>query len=242
MKYKADLHIHTVLSPCGDIEMSPQNIVRSAIDKGMDIIAITDHNSTRQCRSVLQAAEETSLVVIPGVEITTKEEVHCLAYFGCLEHLDTFQAYLDQHLPDIKNDVERFGYQVVVDADENITYEEEKLLITAITQNIDEVAQKVHELGGLFVPAHINKPKYSLLSQLGFIPLDLKADAFELSKHVEKNAFIKQQKQLQGQSILQSSDAHIPEDIGTIYNLLEMEAPTFEGLKKSLKKKDKVFL
>lgn len=211
--------------------MSPQNIVNTALAKKLDVIAITDHNSTRQCRAVLAAAAKTPLSVIVGAEVTSKEEVHCLAYFGSLEQMDAFQAYLDTHLPNIKNDVNRFGYQVVVDAYENIVYEEQKLLITAIDQSIDAIAAKVHELGGLFIPAHIDKPKYSLLSQLGFIPADLQADAFELSKYADKETLLKSHKQLQNKVIFQNSDAHLSEDIGKIYNELDMQSPDFDGLK-----------
>lgn len=234
MLYKADLHIHTVLSPCGDVEMSPFNIVTTALDRQLDMIAVTDHNSTRQCRSVLQMAKGKSLEVLLGVEVTSKEEVHCLAYFETLAYMDEFQQYLDKYLPNIKNDVDRFGYQVVVDENEAIIYEEEKLLITGIEQSVEQIADKVHELNGIFIPAHIDKPKYSLLSQLGFIPLDIKADAFELSKHADKKQLLEQHSMLNEKFLFQNSDAHIPEHIGTSFTMLDMDTPDFQGLKKML--------
>ncbi|PKO99586.1 MAG: histidinol-phosphatase, partial [Bacteroidetes bacterium HGW-Bacteroidetes-9] len=177
----ADLHIHTILSPCGSLEMSPKVIVEAAKSKKLDIIGITDHNSTRQCRVVAGEAIKAGITVYCGVEVTTKEEVHCLAFFENFEKLDEFQHYLDVNLPDIKNDTALFGYQVVVNEAEEIVNEEEKLLISAINKSIDQVETEVHRLDGIFIPAHVNRPKYSLISQLGFIPPDLKFDALELS-------------------------------------------------------------
>lgn len=229
--FKADLHIHTLLSPCGSLDMSPKGIVHTALEKGIDIIAITDHNSTRQCRTVMQEAENKPLSVLAGVEITTREEVHCLAIFETIEVAEIFQNYIDSYMQKIENDVKRFGYQVVVDIDENIVYEEKLSLLSSISQTIDDVSAQVHTLGGLFIPAHIDKSKNSLISQLGFIPKDLQADAFELSKHVKINDYCKKQQELVNQTILQNSDAHYLDDIGSVYNLLLMKAPTFDEVK-----------
>src|SRR5664279_1554325 len=126
--YRADLHIHTVLSPCGDLEMSPGNIVSAAALKGLDIIGITDHNSTRHCDLVARMGAKKGIYVIQGVEVTTKEEVHCLAFFENTDTLQKFQEFLDASLPEIKNDPSIFGYQVQVDEDENVVYEETRLL------------------------------------------------------------------------------------------------------------------
>ncbi len=236
--YKADLHIHTVLSPCGSLDMSPSNIVQAALDKQLDIIGITDHNSTRQCASVLEAAKNKPISVFCGVEITTKEEAHCLAFFETTETLEAFQEYLDSHLPHIPNQPEKMGYQVVVDADENIIYEEERWLVAGIDQNINQIADKVHELNGLFIPAHINKPKNSLIAQLGFIPRDLKADAYEISRHISRQNMIKQDAYLSDKTILQSSDAHFIDAIGSVYNTIEMEDATFSEFRQAIKQEN----
>lgn len=132
MEIRADLHIHTVLSPCGDLDMSPANIIGMALQKGLSLIGISDHNSTRQAPVIQQLGEQQGLRVLCGTEVNTAEEVHALAYFPTLERLTAFQHFLDLHLPDIKNNPDKFGYQVVVDAEEQITYEEERLLITAL--------------------------------------------------------------------------------------------------------------
>ncbi|MDR2888130.1 MAG: PHP domain-containing protein, partial [Bacteroidales bacterium] len=137
--FRADLHIHTVLSPCGSLEMSPRRIVDEAIAKGLDIIAITDHNSTRQCRAVIEAGKEKGVLVIGGAEINTREEVHCVTLFEDTEKLDRFQEYIDRYLPDIPNNPDKFGYQVWVNGNEDIEGEEPRLLLSGLDQSIDEV-------------------------------------------------------------------------------------------------------
>ena len=153
MEIRADLHIHTVLSPCGDLDMSPANIIGMALQKGRSLIGISDHNSTRQAPVIRQLGEQQGVRVLCGTEINTAEEVHALAYFPTLERLAEFQHFLDLHLPDIKNNPDKFGYQVVVDAMEQIIYEEERLLITALDVDINTIEHTVHALDGIFIPA-----------------------------------------------------------------------------------------
>ncbi len=168
--YRADLHLHTVLSPCGDIYMSPSAIVEQAQKLHLDIIAICDHNTTRQVKVAQQIGRKKGIMVIGGVEITTQEEAHALAYFENDAQLDAFQDFIDDHLPHIPLDEEKFGYQLIVNENEEVTGEEEWLLWSALDAGLDTLYEKVHEIGGLFVPAHVNKPASSLISQLGFIP------------------------------------------------------------------------
>lgn len=236
--FKADLHIHTVLSPCGSLEMSPRAIVEAAVAKKLDIIGITDHNSTRQCRGVTAEALKANITVYCGAEVTSKEEVHCLAFFENFKQLDEFQHFLDLNLPDIKNDTGLFGYQVVVDDNENIIYEEEKLLISAINKGINEIVTEVHRLGGIFIPAHVNRSRFSLISQLGFIPPDLKFDALELSKHQDTPSFLTTWPYLENATIIRSSDAHQPEIIGESSTKLFMERPDFDEFRKAIRAED----
>jgi len=149
MIFRADLHIHTVLSPCGDLEMSPINIVNKAKDRGLDIIGVTDHNSTLHGALVRKLAEEKGIYTLTGVEVTSREEVHCLAFFENDLLLEEFQQYIDKAIMRIPNNVEKFGYQVVVDEDEQIIEQVEHLLIVSINRSIEEIEQKVHELGGI---------------------------------------------------------------------------------------------
>lgn len=236
--FSADLHIHTVLSPCGDLGMSPQNIVDKARERGLDIIGITDHNSTRHCRLTQKLAAEKGIFVLCGAEVTSIEEVHCLCFMPDFDRLDLLQSYLDFHLLDFKNDVNKFGYQVQVDENEMIVYEEEKLLIQSINQNINQIDAFVHELGGLFIPAHVNRPTFSLISQLGFIPDDLNYDALEISRHITKKAFHSVNPNLLHVSIIQDSDAHFIDDIGLVRNIFQIQKPDFEEIKMALKNKE----
>jgi len=231
--FRADLHIHTILSPCGDLFMSPQNIINKALEKGLDIIGITDHNSTRQAGLIKQMAERKGLFVLCGAEVTSKEEVHCLTFFPNDEALTNFQQYLDKHLPNIKNDTDKFGFQVCVNENEDIVFEEERLLISGLNQSIDQIELKVHSLNGIFIPAHINRPSYSVLSQLGFVDADLKVEALELSRHVSVEKFIQQQSYLKDYTFIQNSDAHRLEDIGIQYTEYQLNSRSFDEMKQA---------
>jgi 3',5'-nucleoside bisphosphate phosphatase len=234
-KFRADLHIHTVLSPCGSLEMSPANIIESALKAKLDIIAITDHNSTKQVSVVKKMAEKQGIFVIGGAEVNTAEEVHCLALFETDDQLAEFQDYIDKHLPPVKNDPEKFGYQVVVDEFENVLEEEERLLIIALDADILDIERKVHTLGGLFIPAHIDRPFNGIISQLGFVPKDLKIDAFGLTKRARSFDWDNSSKLTENPVFLRNSDAHRPEDIGQQISIFEMEEITFSEIRKALK-------
>ncbi|MFO7862884.1 MAG: PHP-associated domain-containing protein [Salinivirgaceae bacterium] len=232
--FKADLHTHTVLSPCGSLEMAPMQIIDKACEQNIDLLGITDHNSTLMCKIMHQAACEKGIAILPGAEVTTKEEVHCLAFFETWDQLDEFQKYLDAHLPPIKNDPTKFGYQVIVNQDEEILDEKEFLLISALDQSIEQVEAKVHELGGLFIPAHIDRTANGLIAQLGFIPPGIKADAMELSKFTTFDEYVKMQPILTQYPVIRSSDAHFIDNIGDATTVLYMNECSFDEFKKAL--------
>lgn len=234
--YKADLHMHTVLSPCGDLEMSPANIIARAEEEGLNMIAISDHNCTRQVKLTQKLGKEKGILVIGGAEVTTKEETHALAFFETDEQLDAFQVFLTEHLPHIPNDEDRFGYQLVLNEEEEIIDEEPYLLINAIDVDLDGIYEKVHEIGGLFIPAHVNKTSTSLMSQLGFVPPDIKADGLEINKFTTKEAFLKKFAYLKKFSFIKSSDAHFPQNIGDAYCTFHMYDLTFDEFRKTLRK------
>lgn len=233
--YRADLHIHTLLSPCGDLSMSPANIISEALRRKLDIIGITDHNSTRQACLIGILGARNGLLVLRGAEVTTREEVHCLAFFESLHDLEVFQGYLDKNLPDIKNDPLIFGDQVVVNEEEDIIHTEEKLLINATEISIGELEAFVHERGGLFIPAHIDRLKNSVYSQLGFLPPDLNADALEISRRSTPEEFRRIHPEIKVYPLLTNSDAHYPEAVGAAFNLLEMEELSFGEIKMAVK-------
>ena len=232
--FRADLHIHTLLSPCGDLEMSPLNIISGALQKGLDIIGISDHNTTRHCKLISKLASEKGIFVMQGAEVTTREEVHCLAFFENNFALNKFQEFLDENLPEIMNNPEKFGYQVEVDEDENIIYEEKKLLVNAISKSIDDVEKFIHSLGGLFIPAHIDRKKNSIYSQLGFLPSDLKADAMEVSRASTPARFSEVHPEINEYPLIQNSDSHYPENIGAAFTEYYLEEASFREIKMAL--------
>lgn len=232
--YKADLHIHTVLSPCGDLEMSPSAIVKHALARGLDMIAISDHNTTRQVKVTQKIGRENGLFVLGGVEVTSQEETHCLCYFADDAQLDEFQEFLDAHLPPIPNDEDRFGYQLIVDEDDEIVGEEEYHLLNAIDVDLDGIYDEVHRIGGLFVPAHINKGTTSLMSQLGFVPPDLKADGLEINFRTTKAEQLKKFAYLKRFNFITDSDAHFIDNVGDVYNVIYMAHRTFDEFRLAL--------
>lgn len=232
---RADLHIHTLLSPCGDLEMSPANIIRLAREKQLDMIGITDHNSTRHCRLTRKLAEPFGIAVLAGVEITTREEVHCLAFFDNDSRLDTFQEFIERKIIRIPNRHEYFGYQVVLDEEENIVDEIGYMLGAALDSGVEEVEQTVHGLQGLFILAHVDRPRNSIMSQLGFIPEGLESEAIEISYATDMHEYLKNHPELRKYTVVRNSDAHYPADLGRKSTLYQVESASLEELRMALK-------
>ncbi len=239
-RFRADLHTHTFLSPCGDIGMVPSFIVETALRKGYDIIGITDHNTTVQAREIRRMVGDGEPYILCGAEITTREEAHCLAFADSEESLDALQRFLDDNLPQVPNDEEMFGYQLAVNADEEVIYEAPYLLISALDKGIDEVAAFVSSIGGLFIPAHIDKQQNSVISQLGFIPPDLQYDALEISVRCDLEQLLERNRYLRklGPSFIRSSDAHYPEDYCRAVTYFNMPCRSFAEIRKALHGED----
>lgn len=202
-----DLHIHTCLSPCGDEDMTPNNIVNMALIKGLDVIAITDHNSAGNVRACIEAAKGTELLVIPGMEVTTTEEIHMIVLFEDVDELFELEKLIYDSMPPIKNKPDIFGREIFMDAEDNETGEEEKLLITACGFDVFSLYKKVSEMGGVIFPAHIDKSSFSILSNLGAIPRELPFRAVEI-KNIEKCS-----EYALDYKVIHSSDAHYLWDI-----------------------------
>lgn len=223
MKFAADLHVHTALSPCGDDDMTPNNIVNMALIKGLDLIAITDHNSCANVAAVIEAGRNKGLMVIPGIEVQSKEEVHLICLFKKLENALEFGGLIYSSLSNISNNEDLFGQQLMMDASDNIVGKLEKLLLSSSTYSINEIFELVSKHDGICIPAHVDRSSYSIISNLGFIPPNLKVDAVEISKNstlestLEKMPFIKSYKHII------SSDAHYLWDINEREYFVEME-------------------
>lgn len=230
--YKADLHIHTCLSPCTELDMSPNGILTSAMKKGMDIIGICDHNSSENSQAVINAAKEMPIRVIPGLEITSQEEVHVLALFDKVEAALKLQEYVYENLPG-ENDEEAFGRQVIVNEKEEVEGFNHRLLIGATTIPLEEVVRLIHSLGGLSIASHIDREAFSIIGQLGFIPENLALDALEISPRMALEDAIKTYPY--DFPITCSSDAHYPDDIGKGSTSFLLEEASLAEIKKALK-------
>lgn len=228
--FRADLHVHTVLSPCAEIEMLPPLIVREALDRGIQIIAVTDHNASANINAVQQAALGTELNVIPGMELQTREEVHVLCLFDTLEQVEALQREVDRLLPPMENDAGHFGVQLKVDAAGELLEQEPRLLLTSVDLSFSDAFRLVEDLAGLFIPAHVNRKAYSLLEVLGFVPQDTPVEALEISRHLKPGDVIVRYPQVKGYPLVQDGDVHRLDDFLGV-NHFHIAAPTIAEMK-----------
>jgi PHP family Zn ribbon phosphoesterase len=223
--FRADLHIHSILSPCGSLEMSPREIISRAKSRRLDMIAISDHNSTFHCELMVTLGLEAGISVLRAAEVTSSEDVHSLVILPDEASTLLFQEWIDSRCAYIPNNPEIFGDQVVVNRDEHIIREIPYFLPAALNATIDEVESASHRYGGLFIPAHIDRPAMGIIAQLGFIPDDLFIDAVEVVGMMEDLLY----------PVIRNSDAHIPEHIGRRFTYYMLEAPTFSELSLALR-------
>lgn len=228
-EYRADLHIHTCLSPCADLQMLPSCIVKQAQIRKLDIIGISDHNSAENVVAVKNAAKKAGIEVWGGMEITSREEVHVLALFADNDQVRQIQKIVYDNLAG-ENNSETFGQQVIVDSCDRIMALNKKLLIGATALTIEKIVKIIHGLGGLAIASHVDREAFSIIGQLGLIPAGLRLDALELSRNCPAGAIKKYQKFKL--PLVTFSDAHYLTDIGASFTTLVMKAPTFaEGVK-----------
>jgi PHP family Zn ribbon phosphoesterase len=231
-KFRADLHVHTVLSPCAEVEMIPPLIVQKALELNINLIAITDHNATGNVNAVMEAAQGTDLTVLPGMELQTREEVHLLCLFETLEQAETWQKVVDSILPRRANNPDFFGEQFIVDASGEFIRREERLLIVSAEIGLDEAAEQVHALGGFAIPAHVDRKAFSLIANLGFVPPGF--EALEISRHLKPAEAAVRYPQVRGYPLIQSGDVHrLDEFLGACE--FHIEAPTLVEIRMALK-------
>ena len=208
-----DLHIHSCLSPCGDEDMTPANIVGMAVVKELDVIALTDHNTCKNCPAFLKVAKEYGIIAIPGMELTTREEVHVVCLFEELEDAMRFDAYVYERLLNVKNREDIFGKQLIMNEEDIVVGKVEKLLINATDISFDEVYDLMVQYHGVMIPAHIDKSTTSLISNLGFIPPDSRFRVVELKDLKKLHRLMEIHPYLKECMILTNSDAHYLPDI-----------------------------
>ena len=224
-KFRADLHVHTVLSPCAEVEMIPPLIVQEALEHELDLIAITDHNASANVRAVQKAAEHTGLMVLPGMEVQSREDVHLLTLFETSDLLETWQAQVDSALPVLANRTDFFGEQFVVDETGEFIRSEARLLLTSTSLSIDEIFERVNTLGGIVIPAHVERTSYGLFPSLGLISENWHLLALEISRQTTPEKAMATFPALRKYELIQSGDVHrLDEFLGT--TVFKLAAPT----------------
>lgn len=216
-----DLHIHSCLSPCGDADMTVNNIINMSLLKELDVIALTDHNTCKNCPAFLEAGKDSGLVLIPGMELTTSEEIHVVCLFEKLEDAMRFDSFVYDALPDIENSPEIFGEQVLLDSMDNDIGRVEKLLINATSISIEDLGTLSEKYRFSICPAHIDKQSFSILASLGYIPEEYGFTAFEVKNPANIESLRQAHPALKNALIISNSDAHYLENISERENFFD---------------------
>lgn len=206
--YSYDLHIHSCLSPCGDDEMTPNNLVNMAAIAGCEIIAITDHNTCKNAPAVIKAGESVGLTVIPGMELCTSEEAHVVCLFDSLDGAIEFDSYIYNNMPHIPNKAEIFGEQRILDENDELVGIEDNLLLVSSFISANDVTAIVQKYGGVAFPAHVDRSSYSLIASLGAIPPEANFKAAELTAEADFDKLRQINPELDSLFILRDSDSH----------------------------------
>lgn len=232
--YTCDLHLHTCLSPCGDLDMHPRALIKAAQAKNLDIIAICDHNSMENVPYVMRAAVGTAITVLPGMEVTTAEEVHVIALLEDLGQAQEFQDLVYAHLEG-ENDEDVFGVQAVVNEEGEVEGLNSRLLIGATTLTLTSLVDAIHARGGLAIASHIDREAFGILGQLGFIPPDIRFDALEISAGLGIKKARARYPELATYPFLTSSDAHFIADIGHSPVRMRLKSPSLSEISRALR-------
>lgn len=229
MKVPYDLHIHSCLSPCGDADMTPNNIVNMALLCGLKMIALTDHNSCKNCHAFLQAAKRAGLAALPGMELCTAEECHVVCLFPAFEAAAAFDTFIEKTLPPVPNRPDIFGEQLILDGMDQEIGRYERLLATASSVSVDHIVEIARRYGGTAFPAHVDRPSYSVTASLGTIP-PVGFHAVEVSSNGDAEKLTEQYEEMRGKPILFNSDAHYLGQIQEAGPWLELPDCTPESL------------
>lgn len=239
MKLHYDLHLHSCLSPCGDNDMTPYNLVNLAKLFGYDIIALTDHNSCKNCGSAIKVGEEVGITVVPGMELCTSEEIHNICLFPTLEKAMAFSDYISGTLPMIKNREKIFGEQLIMDHRDGVLGKEEILLTTASSVSIDELSDLVDKYDGVCYPAHIDRNSYSIISSLGDFSPEMQVRCFELTPKAKAEDYFEKYPATKGKLIIRSSDAHYLENMREPEFIIDLPENSAQALIEYLKGRHK---
>lgn len=235
MKYYYDLHIHSCLSPCGDMDMTPNNIVGMSKLLELDVIALTDHNSMLNCKAVMKLGAENGLCVIPGMELTTMEEIHVVCLFPSYEKASEFNEYVKEHQMQFPNRADIYGRQVIMDENDEEIGEVENLLILATDISVMDIKPLVESYDGVCYPAHINRDSMSIISSLGDIPPECGFTTAEVSSSGDINKLRERYPILNDMLIVRDSDAHYLQNMKDKENFFELDELSINTVLKKLK-------
>lgn len=239
MKLYYDLHLHSCLSPCGDNDMTPYNLVNLAKIFGYDIIALTDHNSCKNCESAIKVGEKIGITVVPGMELCTCEEIHNICLFPSVERAMAFSDYIHSTLPPVVNREKIFGEQLIMDDADGVLGKEELLLTTASSVSVSDLCELVSEYNGVCYPAHIDRNSYSIISALGDFPPEVESRCFELTPKAKAEEYLEKYSATKGKLIIRSSDAHYLENMREPEFMIDLPENTAEALIDYLKGRHK---
>lgn len=234
MKLYYDFHLHSCLSPCGDNDMTPYNLVNMAKLLGLDVIALTDHNSAQNCRAAVEVGKKIGLTVIPGMELCTSEEVHVVCLFDELANAESFSDYVLSTVPHVKNRPDIFGDQLVTDAEDNVVGTQELLLTTASGISANDAVKIVGEYGGVCYPAHIDRSSYSIISNLGMITPEMNFSAVEMTENADRQMYEEKYPIINDMSVFVSSDAHYLENMREAKHTIDVAENSAREILKSI--------
>jgi len=213
--------------------MSPKKIIEKSLERRLNLIAICDHNTAENAAATVREGNRQGIAVLPGMEICSREEVHLVTLFNKIEDALQMQELIYAHLPG-KNQPEIFGHQIVADEHDQVLGENAHLLIGATQLSLHAIVKKAHRLDGICISSHVDRPSYSLVGQLGFIPEDLHLDAVEVSYRVPLDSALTEVPGIKDYPCVTASDAHFLSDIGKAYTEFILAAPTLEEIRMAL--------
>lgn len=236
--YSADLHVHTALSPCAEADMTPLNIIGIALEYGLDIVAITDHNTAGNVRAVWEFARGSGVTVWPGMEVETREEVHLVVLADTPDPMEDWDRFIRRHLPDRPNRPEVLGEQLLFDRESRVVGTCPRLLLASIDLGVDEVAREAAGRGLVCYPAHIDRPRNSYLAHLGLVPPDELFPCLELSPRASAMEVRGRYRLSETRSLIVSSDAHRLTELAPARTRLHLVAPTLDEFRAAVAGRD----
>ena len=230
-RYAYDLHIHSCLSPCADDDMTPANIAGMAVLNGLQLLALTDHNSCGNCPAFMEACRQYGIVPVPGMELTTAEEIHMVCLFRTLEDAMEFDRFVESRRIEFPNDPDIFGHQYIMDEADNILGEEPDLLINAADISLEEAFEEVIKRGGVAYPAHIDRQSNGIIAVLGTFPPEPHFTAYELNDGNSDGEYRERFPMIKPLSRAVSSDAHYLWDISEAKFSLKLDDEPYSSQK-----------